>query len=141
MSINYKFCPPRPTSTTTRIKTACLSSIPTQSAKLRDLLPLQQGLRLNGVPHDATPIIGLRDLLPLQQGLRLLCSLYELSWTPRPTSTTTRIKTLFSASFLSANMYLRDLLPLQQGLRHSNLELIWEDFGLVSETYFHYNKD
>ena len=68
-----------------------MSALPAFS-NLRDLIPLQQGLRQLIVK---TTITELRDLIPLQQGLRHLRNAQE------------------------AQNELRDLIPLQQGLKPS----------------------
>ena len=108
---------PRPSSTTTRIKTLpCFTQV-LEFVGLRDHLPLQQGLRLN-ITFLWYVLRRLRDHLPLQQGLRHLF--------------------MFPMDCLFQT--LRDHLPLQQGLR---LLLWWTTLMLqgFSETIFHYNKD
>ena len=85
---------------------------------LRDLFPLQQGLR-RMFRFCLLCLLDLRDLFPLQQGLRptfVAVLVTTVGCTPRPISTTTRIKTYDSRR------------P-------------YERLGLNSETYFHYNKD
>ena len=83
--------------------------------KVRDYLPLQQGLRrhesLDNKDHS-----NVRDYLPLQQGLRLRES---------PDN--------------RAHSNVRDYLPLQQGLRLDSE--FFRRFCQMSETIFHYNKD
>ena len=62
-----------------------------------------------------------RDYLPLQQGLRR-CHHFRFRQSRRRqrlSSTTTRIKTIFSLKISLKKKIVRDYLPLQQGLRHS----------------------
>ena len=85
---------PRPSSTTTRIKTCHIAFICSLNNLLRDHLPLKQGLR-----HCEAIVIhfflNLRDHLPLKQGLRLAVIVTDLNEvdSPRPSSIKTRIKT------------------------------------------------
>ena len=78
-----------------------------------DHLPLQQGLRQLHLLSQAN-VVG--DHLPLQQGLRPVFISLTPNSSRRPSSITTRIKTLCetSRSYLCC---VRDHLPLQQGLR------------------------
>ena len=86
----------RLSSTTTRIKT--LDSQPhNYQGKVRDYLPLQQGLRLVFTKCVGYAVLDVRDYLPLQQGLRHGHPYwYEgESIGQRLSSTTTRIKTTY----------------------------------------------
>ena len=110
--------------------------------RLREHIPLQQGLRLfQRLSYNTSG--ALREHIPLQQGLRPCVSTYTLStkedsesifhynkdwdtadlWpeppeisSPRAYSITTRIETLLPAPF-ECELQLREHIPLQQGLR------------------------
>ena len=84
---------------------------------VRDHIPLQQGLRPFAVLLLEGILLKVRDHIPLQQGLRLIPSLSvkEVS-RQRPYSITTRIKTCHW-HLLWRNYKVRDHIPLQQGLR------------------------
>ena len=87
----------RPSSTTTRIKTYPFL-LTSSWYRVRDHLPLQQGLRRSsGATGKST------------------------SSCTRPSSTTTRIKTQAPTIPPITNPTVRDHLPLQQGLRHNVL--------------------
>ena len=83
----------RPYSIRTRIKTSASVGVQFHSLKVRDHIPLEQGLRLFDSP-DAIASRSVRDHIPLEQGLR------------RPKIV------LFSTRTL-----VRDHIPLEQGLR------------------------
>ena len=73
-----------------------------------------------------SPHAKVRDHLPLQQGLRLtwgVIATTSLTIRTRPSSITTRIKTLHALLY-EHPLRVRDHLPLQQGLRHNSIYLI-----------------
>ncbi len=117
--------------------------IPTAAMPLRvrDYLPLQQGLRHMPVlaAFFFTPV---RDYLPLQQGLRLSNRakiVSTLSYCQRLSSITTRIKTLRSNSISAPNKGQR-LSSITTRIKTEHFQLL-RYFAPWSETIFHYNKD
>ena len=85
--------------------------------RLRDHLPLEQGLRPRELKQrDVLP--GLRDHLPLEQGLRprLPAEVNLQLLAQRPSAIRTRIKT-GTCPVPQRYSQLRDHLPLEQGLR------------------------
>ena len=96
-------------------------AVPPCRHKLRDYLPLKQGLRPVLRPPLRYPQTFLRDYLPLKQGLRLplMRTFIAPLFSQRLSSTKTRIKTVAFISFSFYWLNLRDYLPLKQGLRPS----------------------
>ena len=132
----------RLSSTTTRIKTCTWHWARYQGTRVRDYLPLQQGLRPCHFGSDRLVNCFVRDYLPLQQGLRRFIHLYKSVkgvFGQRLSSTTTRIKTPLS----------RELAHSFEGQRLSSTttriktpQTFWnQQLPRTSETIFHYNKD
>ena len=96
-----------------------------QIVKLREYLPLQQGLR-----HYKFVISQFRKLSQrvssITTRIKTFVTLLKTSVASpqRVSSITTRIKTLNSSKILSANSSLREYLPLQQGLRQARSSLM-----------------
>ncbi len=83
----------RLSSITTRIKTPSCIPCQTPWVRVRDYLPLQQGLRQH-VPFQSSTLWTVRDYLPLQQGLRpISINPPTIFCSQRLSSITTRIKT------------------------------------------------
>ena len=112
----------RPSSIKTRIKTpSCW--LHTCSCRVRDHLPLKQGLRLHCRWRSASCHARVRDHLPLKQGLRLsvviLCYLgAEQVRDHLPLKQGLRLDNVLADSIAETGD-VRDHLPLKQGLRHS----------------------
>ena len=127
----------RPYSIRTRIKTEVLISVESSMSRVRDHIPLEQGLRPVQPSTMWSHQYDVRDHIPLEQGLRLvvgdLTGLLRAS--QRPYSIRTRIKTVGMLPCRRL-VYVRDHIPLEQGLRHSNPTTIVQ-FGKASETIFH----
>ncbi len=120
----------RPTSRTTRIKTKDIRYQETYIQGVRDLLPEQQGLRHLQAFCKTVGVVKVRDLLPEQQGLRQFVLLLSdvLHHRQRPTSRTTRIKTIAIILINDNRINVRDLLPEQQGLRPPPVEYLYQYF-------------
>ena len=109
--------------------------------KLREHIPLQQGLRLWIFRTDWGWPTSLREHIPLQQGLRQWrCDDESVKTPQRAYSITTRIKTAGGVVGIRNGHGLREHIPLQQGLRLLSEELSCPCFW-SSESIFHYNKD
>jgi len=110
----------RPYSIRTRIKTCLrLLAVP-RGLRVRDHIPLEQGLRLNyNIPNRLA--LEVRDHIPLEQGLRPRSATRPArSAGQRPYSIRTRIKTCRTGATCRSSG-VRDHIPLEQGLRRSEL--------------------
>ena len=116
-----------------RVHRSCLREV-------RDHRPLQQGLR-RFLFLSIRYFFYVRDHRPLQQGLRLKCDCTScgINISTRPSSTTTRIKTLLHCKQTS---FLRGTRPSSTATRIKthNVSIHHHKYHMY-ETFFHYNKD
>ena len=152
-------------STTTRIETSTIQKTTIAMKRLQESFPLQQGLKLRGVPP-AFLRSWLQESFPLQQGLkRLSCGIAMIpSFASGVLSTTTRIETphraVFAAFSASSGVLstttrietqkfwrehdfpntLQESFPLQQGLKRL-LHCRVDKHLPLFRSPFHYNKD
>ena len=86
--------------------------------RVRDHIPLEQGLRLRRFELRREPYIRVRDHIPLEQGLRPAAhDAVGSRLGQRPYSIRTRIKTSLLPSSPQGQPRVRDHIPLEQGLR------------------------
>ena len=129
------FCQ-RPYSIRTRIKTHARACARRCTDRVRDHIPLEQGLRLVTGSTAATPWTSQRpySIRTRIKTLEVLSSRPH-GYRQRPYSIRTRIKTRSLKRKRPASS-VRDHIPLEQGLRLEIL-LTWITPYMVSETIFH----